>query len=85
MITIEDRGITCRPVAWTHDGPVLQHDEEHAFQYEVRKAGNLIGYMVADRARQHPDVRWKRSRVQGTKTEELDGTYDTVEAALAAF
>jgi len=63
---LNERGISCHPFAWTHDGPALQEDEQHCFQYEVRKYGDLIGFITADRARQHPDVRWKRSLVRGS-------------------
>jgi hypothetical protein len=73
-----ERGL-CKAYMWTDSS----HDEQHAFQYEVRERGNLIGYITADRARQHPSgARWKCSRVGGIK---LDGDYGTVEEALAAF
>jgi len=83
MITIEERGLTCEPYMWTHEGSQLSHDEQHAFRYEVRERGNVIGYITADRDRQHPSgARWKCSRVGGV---ELEGDYATVEEALAAF
>ena len=86
MITTNERGLSCEPVGWEGDGsPVLQHDDQHANRYEVRKGGDLIGYITADPFLRHPDVRWKQSRVRGSKTEELQGEYETVEAALAAF
>jgi len=70
---------------WTHDGGALSHDEQHAFRHEVREHGNVIGFMTADRARQHPDVRWKRSMQRDGGIEELDGDFQTVAEALAAF
>jgi hypothetical protein len=81
------RGVTCEAVAWIGDGPQLApHDEEHAYRYEVRDAvGTVIGFINADRARQHPDVKWVRSSLRDNKIEELDGEYETVQDALAAF
>ena len=70
---------------WTHEGSQLSHDEHHAFRYEVREHGNVIGFITADRARQHPDVRWKRSIQRNGRIEELDGDFQSVEEALAAF
>jgi hypothetical protein len=83
MITIAECALTCEAVAWTHEGSHLSHDEQHAFRYEVRERGNLIGFITADRARQHPSgARWRPSRLGGI---ELDGDYTTVVQALAAF
>ncbi|MGA2002411.1 MAG: hypothetical protein ABSG70_03460 [Terriglobales bacterium] len=70
---------------WTHDGGQLQHDEQHAFRYEVQDHGNVIGFITADRDRRHPDVRWKPSAFCGGGTVELDGSYRTAEEALTAF
>src|SRR5208282_4999149 len=62
MIANTERGLTCEAVAWTHQGSRLSHDEQHAFRYGVRERGTLIGFITADRARQHPSgARWKRS------------------------
>lgn len=80
-----ERGLTCKPVMWTTEGLRLSHDEQHAFRYEVWEQGNLIGFITADRARNHPDVKWKRSLWCDDKIEELEGSYQTVEEALGAF
>lgn len=70
---------------WTHEGSRLSHDEHHAFRYEVRERGNVIGFITADRDRQHPGVRWKRSVRRDDRIEELYGDFQTVAEALAAF
>jgi hypothetical protein len=78
---------------WIHEGLQLSYDEQHAFRYQVRECGNLIGFITTDRARTHPDVRWKCSRLRDGKiepdgyyrSEEFGGDNRTVEAALAAF
>jgi len=83
MITSQDHRLTCRAVAWTHDGPQLQTDEQHAFRYEVRDADGVVAFITADRARQHPDVQWEL-----TQDGKVLGTYATVKEAfeaLAAF
>jgi hypothetical protein len=85
MTTATERGLTCEAVMWTHDGEHLSHDEQHAFRYEVREHGIVIGFITADRARQHPDVRWKRSIQRDDGIEELDCDFPTVAEALAAF
>ena len=85
MISRTENGLTCRPVMWIHDGAHLSHDEEHAFRYEVREHGNVIGFITTDRARQHPEVKWKRSVHRDDRIEELAGDYQTVEEALAAL
>ncbi len=85
MITTQDRRLTCQAVAWTHDGPQLQIDEQHAFRYEVRNASGVVGFIAADRARWHPDVRWRREVFKNGKIEDSQGTYVTVEEALGAF
>ena len=86
MIANTERGLTCEAVAWTHQGSRLSHDEQHAFRYGVRERGTLIGFITADRARQHPSgARWKRSLKRDDRIEELEGDYQTVEEALATF
>ena len=72
---------------WSGDGArLVPFDEQHAFRYEVRnQSGNVIGFINADRARQHPDVEWERSVLRDGKIEELVGKYPTVQEALAAF
>jgi len=86
MITATERGLPCEAVMWTHEGTTLAHDEQHAFRYEVREHGNVIGFITADRARQHPSgARWKRSVQRDGSIEELEGDFQTVEEALAAF
>jgi hypothetical protein len=86
MITNTERGLTSEAVAWTHEGSRLSHDEQHAFRYEVRERGTLIGFITADRARQHPSgARWKRSLKRDDRIEELEGNYQTVEEALATL
>ena len=64
----------------------MSEDEQHALRYEVRKYEKLIGFITADRARLHPDVKWKRSLMHDDNSiEDLDGDYQTVEEAFAAF
>ena len=71
---------------WIGDGaPLIPHDEQHAFRYEVRdQRGTTIGFINTDRARHHPDVKWERSLVRDGGIEKLVGKYATVQA-LAAF
>jgi hypothetical protein len=85
MLTTSERALTCDAVAWTHEGSRLSHDEQHAFRYEVRENGKVIGFITTDRARQHPDVKWKRSVWRDDRIEDLDGDYQTVGEAFAAF
>jgi hypothetical protein len=85
MITASERGLTREAVMWTHEGSQLSHDEQHAFRYEVREHGGVIGFITADRARPTPCVRWKRSVQRDGRIEEIDGDFQTVEEALAAF
>lgn len=82
-----ERGFSCKPIMWAGDGPALApQDEQHAFRYEVRdRCGELVGFINADRARQHPDVKWKRSLLREGKIEELDEEYATVQDAFAVF
>jgi hypothetical protein len=88
-----ERDLTCKAVMWIHEGLQLSYDERHAFRYEVRERGSLIGFITTDRARSHPDVKWKCSRLRDGKiepdgcyrSEELDGEYRTIEEALGAF
>jgi hypothetical protein len=70
---------------WTHHGERISHDEQRAFRYHVRERGILIGFITADRARQHPGVRWKRSIQREDGVQELDCDFLTVAEALAAF
>lgn len=81
------RGFTCKAVAWGHNGPQLApEDEQHAVQFEVSdERGNVIGFIVPDRARQHPQVQWERSLFNNGKIEKLVGKYATVHEAFAAF
>jgi hypothetical protein len=80
------RGFTCEAVMWCGDRPQLILDEQHAFRYEVRdQRGETIGFINTDRAHQHPDVKWERSLLRDGRIEELDGKYQTVQEALAAF
>ena len=81
------RGFTCEAIMWAGEGPQLvPHDKRHAFRYEVRnQRGNVIGFINADRARQHPGVEWERSLLHDGKIEELVGKYATVQEALATF
>jgi len=82
-----EHGLTCEAIMWVGEGPQLvPQDEQHAFRYEVRdERGTTIGFINTDRARQHPDVKWERSFLRDGKIEELDGNYQTVREALAAF
>lgn len=82
-----NRGLTCEAIMWAGEGPQLvPHDEQHAFRYEVRnQRGNVIGFINADRARQHPCVEWERSVLRDGKIEELVGKYATVQEALGKF
>lgn len=82
-----NRGLTCEAIMWAGDGAELvPHDEQHAFRYEVRNQhGNVIGFINADRARQHPGLEWERSVLRDGKVEELVGKHATVQEALAAF
>ena len=83
---LNERDLTCGATMWTHDGGPLQHDEQHAFRYDVCERGKLIGFITADRARQHPSgAMWKRSRIRDGETEELAGEYQTVQEVLATF
>jgi hypothetical protein len=86
MTTTAERRLTCEAVAWTHEGSHLSHDEQHAFRYEVREHGKEIGFITADRDRQHPSgARWKRSVKRNGSIVELEGDFQTVAEALAAF
>jgi hypothetical protein len=85
MIISEDRRLSCKAIGWTHDGPQLATDEQHAFRYEVRGANGVLGFINTDRARSHPDVRWTRELLRDGKIEKVKGTYATVEEAFAAF
>ena len=85
MATATERALTCEAVMWTHEGSRLSHDEQHAFRYKVREHGNVIAFITADRDRRHPGVRWKRSVQRDGRIEELDGDFQKVEEALAAF
>jgi hypothetical protein len=82
MLKTEGR-LTCEAYMWSHQGSQLHSDDEHAFRYKVKEAGELIGYITADRSLNHPDVRWECSRVGQKKAFAHD--YKTVEEALAAF
>jgi hypothetical protein len=80
-----DRGFTCEAIMWVGE-QLIPHDKRHAFRYEVRnQRGNVIGFINADRARQHPGVAWERSVLHDGKIEELVGKYATVQEALATF
>jgi hypothetical protein len=86
MITAIVRGLSCHAVGWSNDGPRMLLDDQHAVRYEVRKYEKLIGFITTDRAWQHPDVKWKRSVLHDDNSiEDLDGNYQTVEEAFAAF
>jgi hypothetical protein len=51
-----ERGLTCKPIMWSHQGAQLSTDEQHAFRYEVRdERGDVIGFINTDRARTHPE------------------------------
>ena len=80
-------GLTCNAIMWIGDGgPLIPHDQQHAFRYEVRdQRGSVIGFINTDRARHHPDVQWERSLLNNGRIEELGGKYATVEEALGAF
>jgi hypothetical protein len=82
-----NQGFTCQAVMWIRDGPqLIPHDEQNAFRYEVRNQhGTTIGFINTDRARHHPEVMWERSLLRDGKIEELNGKYNTVQEALAAF
>ena len=82
-IALRERGISCHACGWSHDGPTLQHDEDHAFQYEVREFGSLIGWITADRARSHPGMMWECKRVGESKPFACD--FKSVQEALTAF
>jgi len=85
MITTNGR-FSCEPVQWITEGSRIARDEQHAFRYEVRnERGETIGFITADRARRHPDVKWKRDVFCDGKIENVEGTYATVDEALAAF
>jgi hypothetical protein len=80
------RGLSCQPVQWITEGHTIVHDEQHAFRYEVRdERGQTFGFITADRAMCHPDVKWQRSLLRDEEIEELVGKYATVYEALAAF
>ena len=87
MITSKDNRLSCEAIAWTHDGPQLSRDEQHAFRYEVRDANGVVGFINTDtdRARPHPEVRCVRELLREGKIEKLRGTYANVSEALAAF
>ena len=85
MITTKDNCLSCKAIAWSHDGPQLSTDEQHAFRYEVRGANGVVGFINTDRARSHPDVHWMRELLRDGKIEKVKGTYATVAEALAAF
>jgi hypothetical protein len=93
VATAEQRDLTRKAVMWIHEGLQLSYDEQHAFRYEVLECGRLIGFITTDRARNHPDAKWRCSRLRDGKveadgyyrTEELEGDYQTVEEALSAF
>ena len=82
-----NRGLICEAIMGSGEGAQLvPYDEQHAFRYEVRnQRGNVIGFINADRARQHPGVEWERSLLRDGKIEELVGKYATVQEALATF
>jgi hypothetical protein len=81
-----ERNLTCYPIMWTTEGTLAVRDEQHAFRYEVRdERGDVIDFINTDRARSHPDVRWKRELFRDGKIEPTSGTFKTVEEALAAF
>jgi hypothetical protein len=85
MIITKDNRLSCKAIAWTHDGPQLSTDEQHAFRYEVRDANGIVGFINTDRARSHPDVHWTRELLRDGKIVRLDDSYATVEEAFAAF
>jgi hypothetical protein len=85
MITAKDNHLSCKAIAWTHDGPRLSTDEEHAVRYEVRGANGVVGFITTDRARSHPGVHWTRELLRDGKIERVKSTYASVEEALAAF
>jgi hypothetical protein len=86
MTTTTERGLSCKPVMWSHESPQLSFADEHAFRYEVRdERGEVIGFINTDRARSHPDVHWKRELFRDGRIEPASGTFKTVEEALAAF
>ena len=85
MVIRQDHRPSCKAIAWTHDGPQLSTDEQHAFRYEVRGANGIVGFITTDRARSHPDVHWTRELLRNGKIEKIKGTYASVEEALAAF
>jgi hypothetical protein len=76
---------TCEAVMWTNQGPCLSFEEQHAFRYEVREHGHVVGYITTDRARTHPDVMWERSLLRDGKIEQLTAKFKTIEEAFAAF
>jgi hypothetical protein len=79
-------GLTCKPIMYIHEGPQLSFDERHAFRYEVRdEQGAVVGFINTDRARSHPDVKWKRELLIDGNIQHLDRTYKTVDDAFAAF
>ena len=82
-----ERGLTCEAIMWARDGSqLIPHDEQHAFRYQVRDdCGNVVGFINADRARQHPHLKWQRSLLRDGRIEKLDGNYATVQDALTAF
>jgi hypothetical protein len=81
-----ERGLRCDAIMWIGEGRLLILDEQHAFRYEVRdERGTVIGFINTDRAMCHPDVKWQRSLFRDDDIEELDGEYQTVQEALAAF
>lgn len=81
--TISQRGLTCFAYAWGNQTPLAQGDERHAFRYQVMRYGKLIGYITADRARSHPDVKWDCSLVGAGAPFAYE--LDTVDEAFAAF
>jgi len=85
MITTKDRRLSCNTIAWTHDGPRLSTDEQHAFRYEVRDINGVVGFITTDRARFHPDVHWTRELLREGRIVKLGDVHATVEDALSAF
>lgn len=80
---MNERGLTCKPIMWSHQGPQLSFDDRHAFRWEVRdQFGTRLGFINTDRAISHPELMWKR---ESANCEELEGEYKSVEEAFATF
>jgi hypothetical protein len=77
------RGLSCHAYMWSIQGPITQTDEQTAFRYEVRKFGELIGFITADRSRHHPEVKWDCSRLGENRSFAFE--CPTVDAAFEAF